>query len=39
VAFRQVSALADQEKAGLSRRLERIEEMLAQVLGRQDKSG
>ena len=30
---------ADQEKADLSRRLDRIEEMLTQVLAKQDKSG
>jgi hypothetical protein len=30
---------ADQEKADLSRRLDRIEEMLAQVLAKQDESG
>jgi len=31
--------VAFQEKADLSRRLDRIEEMLAQVLAREDKSG
>ena len=34
-----VEEQADQEKADLSRRLDRIEEMLAQVLAKQDKSG
>jgi hypothetical protein len=34
-----VEEQADQEKTDLSRRLDRIEEMLAQVLARQDKSG
>jgi hypothetical protein len=34
-----VEEQADQEKADLVRRLDRIEEMLAQVLARQDKSG
>jgi voltage-gated potassium channel len=39
VASYFVEEKADEEKADLGRRLDRIEQMLAQALGRQDKSG
>jgi hypothetical protein len=39
VASYFVEEKADEEKADLSRRLDRIEEMLAQALAREDKSG
>jgi hypothetical protein len=39
VASYFVEEKADEEKADLSRRLDRIEQMLTQALARQDKSG